>query len=376
METTYTVQLKEASLEEQNAQQRDALIGKLLDAMSGFFTHYTVYLGGRLGYYDTLARHDSLTSSELATLTGTNERYTREWLEQQTMIGILQVQNAQAEAQERRYGLPAGHAEALTSQDSLNYIAPLSRLLVGVAHPVDALLAAFRSGKGVPYEAYGEDMRAGEAGMNRTTYLQELGQSWIPAMKDVDERLQQPGARIADFGCGYGWSSIGMANAYPQARVDGFDLDEPSIEQAKKNAVAYGIGERVNFQVRDAADPALAGSYDLVTALECVHDMSDPVGALRTMRRLANGTGSVLVVDERVGDTFAPGGEGNEMDAMMYGFSLLHCLPVGMAEQPSAATGTVMRPGTLRRYAHEAGFRAVEVLPVENFFFRLYRLIP
>jgi hypothetical protein len=124
--------------------------------------------------------------------------------------------------------------------------------------------------------------------------------------------------------------------------------------------------------VRDAGDPELAGRYDLVAAFETVHDMSNPVGALATMHRLARQGGTVLVVDERVGDAFTP--QGNDVEWMMYGWSILHCLPVGMADQPSAGTGTVMRAGTLRRYAVQAGYRGLEVLPVENFFFRMYRL--
>ena len=97
-----------------------------------------------------------------------------------------------------------------------------------------------------------------------------------------------------------------------------------------------------------------------MTAFECVHDMSDPVGALRTMRRLAAGDGTVLVMDERVADAFDP--EAGDVERFMYGFSVLHCLPVGLEDQPSAATGTVMRADTLRAYATVAGFGAVEVL--------------
>ncbi len=371
METTVSIEMTQASAET----ERDALIGKMLESAAGFFTHYTIYLGGRLGYYEALARHDQLTSPELATLTGTNERYTREWLEQQAVYGILSVQNGQDGPMERRYALPAGHAEVLTQPDSLNYLAPLAQLLVGVANPIDKLVGAFRSGQGVDYEDFGKDMREGQAGMNRAAFLNELPQAWIPAMPDVQARLQQPGARVADIGCGFGWSSIGVAQAFPQAQIDGFDFDAPSIAAARQNATAYGVSNRVDFQVRDAADEDLAGRYDLVMALECVHDMSDPIGALRTMRRMVNGSGSVLVVDERVGESFGFDPQENEVDWIMYGFSVLHCLPVGMTEQPSAATGTVMRPETLRRYAREAGFRDVEVLPVENFFFRLYRLV-
>jgi 2-polyprenyl-3-methyl-5-hydroxy-6-metoxy-1,4-benzoquinol methylase len=356
------------------AEQRDALLEKMITGMTGFFLHNTIYIGYRLGYYDTLARHENLTSTELAEITATNERYTREWLEQQTVYGIIQVLDPLSGPHERKFSLLEGHAEVLTDPNSLNFFAPISRLMVGVTRPMDAILDAFRTGNGVTMDQYGEDMREGQAAANRATFLREIGQVWIPAMPDIEDRLKKPGARIADIGCGYGWSSIGMSLAYPQAQVDGFDLDAPSIDKARNNARDYDLNSRVSFHVQDAADHALVGHYDLVTAFECVHDMSDPVGALRTMRRLINGTGGVLIADERVGDTFTS--EGNEIEAIMYGWSVLHCLPVGMTEQPSAATGTVMRTDTLRGYALAAGFRDVEVLPVDNFFFRLYRLIP
>jgi 2-polyprenyl-3-methyl-5-hydroxy-6-metoxy-1,4-benzoquinol methylase len=176
---------------------------------------------------------------------------------------------------------------------------------------------------------------------------------------------------VADLGCGAGWSSIGIARCYPGVRVDGIDLDAPSIELARANAHAHGVADRVRFAVADARDARLAGRYDLVIALEAVHDMADPVGVLRATRRLARPDGTVLVVDEHVGDVF---GHAAELEWMMYGWSVLHCLPVGMAEEGSVGTGAVMRASTLREYALEAGFREVEVLPVEHAQFRFYRL--
>jgi 2-polyprenyl-3-methyl-5-hydroxy-6-metoxy-1,4-benzoquinol methylase len=133
------------------------------------------------------------------------------------------------------------------------------------------------------------------------------------------------------------------------------------------------VADRISFQVRDASDPALAGPYDLVTAFECVHDLSDPVGVLSSMRRLTKEHGTVLIMDERVGDSFTA--QGMETEWIMYGSSVLHCLPVGMSGLNSAATGAVMRPNTLREYALQAGFRDVEILPIDNFLFRFYRLI-
>lgn len=353
---------------------RDAFVERMLKSTSGVFDIFTIYIGDQLGFYRVLTNGEPLTSVELATRTATHERYVREWLEQQTVAGILEVENPTDEATSRRFRLPAPYAEVLVERDSLNYLAPLAQLVVGAARPVHAVLAAFRAGGGVPFAAYGIDLREGQAGMNRAMFLQQLGQEWLPAIPDIHARLQaDPPARIADIGCGVGWSSMGIAQAYPKVRIDGYDLDEPSIELAQANLREANLNGRVTFQVRDAGDSALAGQYDLVTAFECVHDMSDPVGVLRTMRRLANETGAVVIVDERVGDTFTP--TGNEVEWMMYGWSVLHCLPVGMADQPSTGTGTVMRAGTLRRYAQEAGFHEVEVLPIDNFFFRFYRLI-
>jgi 2-polyprenyl-3-methyl-5-hydroxy-6-metoxy-1,4-benzoquinol methylase len=204
-------------------------------------------------------------------------------------------------------------------------------------------------------------------------FVNLLGTQWLPAIPDVDQRLRsQPPARVADVGCGTGWSTLAMARAYPQIRVDGIDLDPASIAEARQNAATSGLGERVMFEVRSAADPAGAGQYDLVTAFETVHDMADPVGALRAMGTLTAPGGAILIADERVAEEFvAPG---DDVERFMYGWSALHCLPVGMVDPPAAGTGTVMRPATLRGYAAEAGLGSFEILPIENDFWRFYRL--
>jgi SAM-dependent methyltransferase len=165
-----------------------------------------------------------------------------------------------------------------------------------------------------------------------------------------------------------------LARAYPKVRVDGFDLDEASIAMGQANSQQAGVADRMRFEVRDAADPQLASQYDLVTAFETLHDMARPVEALRAMRGLLADDGSVLIADERVAETFAA--PGDEIDQFNYGWSILHCLPASRAESSSLATGTVMRPPTLRRYAQEAGFREVQVLPIQNDFWRFYRLLP
>jgi SAM-dependent methyltransferase len=355
--------------------RRDQLVQRILRSTGGAFDIFTLYIGDRLGFYADLAANGPSTAAEVAARTGTHERYVREWLEQQTVTGMLDVDDEAAPAASRRFVLPPGHAEVLTDRDSLNYIAPLARLVAGAVRPLHQLLKAYRTGGGIPYRLYGPDVLEGQAGINRAMFLRQLGAEWLPSIPDLHRRLiSDPPARVADIGCGAGWSSVGMARSYPKLRVDGFDLDEASVALARANVIGAGLEERVRIHRQDAGDPSLRGSYDLVTAFECVHDMADPVGALRTMLHLAGEAGSVIVMDERVGDRFTA--RGNDVEWMMYGWSVLHCLPVGKAEEPSAETGTVMRPETLRRYAEEAGFCEVEILPIDNFFFRFYRLRP
>ncbi len=358
-----------------SAAPAEALAGRLFGQIIGMMEIMTVYLGDRLGLYQAIADAGPLTAGELAARTGTAERYVREWLEQQAVADILAVEDAAAAAGDRRYFLPAGYAEVLLGRDSLSYLAPLARFTVGLTRPLDALLQAFRIGQGVPYPDYGADAREGQAEANRPLFINLLGSEWLPGIPDIHARLQaDPPARVADIGCGTGWSTIAIARAYPKVRVDGFDADEPSIKIARRNAEAAGVADRVTFHVRDAADPTLAGRYDLATAFECVHDMGRPVEALTTMRRLVGERGAVLIADERVDETFtAPG---DDTHRLMYGWSVLFCLPTGLADAPSVGTGTVMRPGTLREYAAAAGFQDVEILPIDNDLWRFYRLIP
>lgn len=355
---------------ERGEQLAESLFGQLLATMEIFL----VYLGDRLGYYDALVRVGDATSTELANHTSTSERYAREWLEQQAMAGILDVEDTGI-ASTRRFRLPEGHVAVLTDRDNPLYSTPMARQAAGAVSVMPALFEAFRTGGGVPYPAYGADTREGIAEMNRVMFINELASAWIPAVPDIHERLldaDRP-ARVADIGCGTGWSSIAIAQGYPGVRVDGFDVDQASIATAGENATALGLQDRVSFEVRDAGDPALAGAYDLACAFECIHDMANPIASLAAMRRLVGKGGTVLIADERVADTF-DASTGDEVERFMYGYSVLHCLPVGMADAPSVGTGTVMRTETLRAYAEQAGFRSVEVLPIENIFWRFYRL--
>jgi SAM-dependent methyltransferase len=246
-------------------------------------------------------------------------------------------------------------------------------MLASVARVLPQLLQAYRSGGGVPYAAYGQQMRRGIAAVNRPMFLHELASSWLPAVPDLDRRLRlAPPARVLDLGCGLGASSVALARAYPRALVLGVDLDQASVTQARVQAAEAGVADRVTFVVGDAAQVDRGAPFDLVTVFEALHDMGDPVTTLRTARALLAADGHVLVADERVADAFTTPGDPTER--FMYGWSILHCLPATLAEHPVEATGTVLRTPTVARWAAAAGFTGFEVLPIDNPFWRFYRM--
>lgn len=352
-----------------------AFVDRVVASTIGLFDLAAIHLGDRLGLYRALHEQGPATSGELATRIGADERYVREWLEHQAVTGILVVHGEAPDARARRYALPDAIAAALVDPDGPMYVAPLARQALGMLRPIADLVEAFRTGNGIPFHEFGPDTREGIAALNRAMFVNELGASWFPAIPDLHERLSsEAGARVADLGCGTGWSSIAIARAYPWALVDGFDLDRASIETARENAEAEGLADRVRFFAQDATDRDLPGSYDLVVVFEALHDMAQPVEALANARRhLAEG-GTVVVADERVAERFeAPG---DDLERLMYGYSVVHCLAASRADEGSAAVGTVLRPDAVRGFARTAGFGSFEILPIENDFWRFYRLDP
>jgi len=354
------------------SQRTNPLSERLFRSAIAAFDLFTVYLGSRLELYRALAEGGPATSAELAERTATNERYVREWLEQQAVSGILSVDDPDAEASARRYRLPPEYAEVLVDEDSLNYEAHKGIDFARAARQLPELVEAFRTGAGLPPLPWEPEGRAED---NRARFRQLLGTPWLTSIRDVDARLRSdPPARVADLGCGMGWSSIAMALAYPKISVVGVDLDEAAITRAREHAAEAGVEDRATFHALDAAELTGAGHYDLVTVFEALHDMARPVQALNVMRALLAEGGSVVVADERVGERFSIPAEVQEV--YIYGWSVMGCLSSSMGDPSFAQTGAVMRPDTVRRYALEAGFDRIEVLPVEDVQWRFYRLLP
>jgi 2-polyprenyl-3-methyl-5-hydroxy-6-metoxy-1,4-benzoquinol methylase len=342
----------------------EAFQERLFTELNSGMSMLTLQLGHKLGYFDTLATEGPSNAKEFASKTGTNERYALEWLEAMAAGGYLEHTNGV-------FSLPPEYAEVLTQPNNEWSAIGVLGWITSFANVMPQLTEAFRSGGGVPYEAYGLDMVTAQAMGTRPMFLNDYASKWIPAMPDVQKKLEA-GGKVAEVGAGLGWSSIALAKGFPSTTIDSIDPDDLSIKEAEAAANEEGVEDQIRFHLSTVEEAEVEGPYDLVTAIECIHDMPYPVQALTRMRELAGADGAVLVVDEAVGDTLEE--NSNFMGHLFYNYSVLHCLPQAMGFPNSAATGTVIKPSILRKYAEEAGFSDVEILPIENGQFRFYRL--
>jgi 2-polyprenyl-3-methyl-5-hydroxy-6-metoxy-1,4-benzoquinol methylase len=344
---------------------------RLCDATTHTLELYAVYIGSQLGLYENLDRQGPATPPELAARTGIDERYAQEWLEQQAVAGFLAVTGGDR-PDTRRYALPAEHRGALVDPVDGDHLAPFGAMVAGIGQVLDDVVDAYRTGEGVPYAKYGTAFRHGQGSINRPAFTTDLVKAWLPAVPGLADLLGG-GGRLVDVGTGHGWSAIAVKSAWPLAEVIGVDTDRASIEDARGHADRAGVD--VRFEVAsgiDGADLAAYGEVDVVLVLETLHDMSRPVEVLAAVRAALAPGGVVVVADEAVAETFSA--PGDDIERLMYGWSVTHCLPAAMADQPSAALGTVLRPHGVAAIAAEAGFTSCEVVDVDAGFFRIYRL--
>ncbi|MEO3786312.1 class I SAM-dependent methyltransferase [Actinocorallia sp. B10E7] len=279
---------------------------------------------------------------------------------------------AEGDPYARAFRLSNEAREVLLDEDSIFYMGTLPGFVTSIADVIDRVADAFRTGGGVPFSAYGAGTRHGIGRLNRPMFLHSITE-WINALPDVPARLAEDGAHVLDLGCGTGWSTIAIAEAFPAVRVHGVDLDETSVIEARRNAESRGVADRVAFLHTDASafDPD-GTRYDLACVFEALHDMADPVGVLRNVLRVLVPGGSVLIGDERVADVYSA--PGPVLERLNYAFSTLHCLPATRAEGTRVEAGTVLRSPTVAEYAAAAGYSSFKEASIDHDLWRFYHL--
>lgn len=347
-------------------QAAEAVVERLLLAVVDGMDVLACALGDRLGYYRALDG-GPLTPAALAEQTGSHPRYAREWLEQQAMSGYV-VPAGDA------FALAPGVAEALARPGTSLWFAPFLRQYAASGAQWTRIADGARTGRGLGWSEFGPDMFESQSDVNAAQLLEHLPDTWLPvALPELHRRMAagEP-IRVADVGCGGAWATIALARRFPSVAVDAYDVDAPTVALARANVEAAGLSDRVRVLDQDLAREGPTDAYDLVMAFECIHDMPAPVDVLAGVRRAVRPDGHVMVADMRGAEEFVP--DGDPVQRLLYGFSLLICLPDAMSGNPETATGTVIRPSTMDRYAREAGFGGARPLGVAHDFWRFYEL--
>src|SRR5450755_2501979 len=301
-----------------NPEKLNAFMGKMLGDMGAAANAALVKVGDRLGLYKALAANGPMTPADLAKATGTTERYIREWLSAQAAAGYIDY-----DATTGKFHMQPEQIMAFADEDSPVFIGAIGDVISAIVLDEPKISEAFKTGRGVGWNDRAECRFCGTARFFRASYKHHLVQEWLPALDGVIDKLKR-GAKVADVGCGHGVSTRLMAEAFPNSRFFGFDYHESSIETARKLAKEAGLGERVRFDVRSAKNYP-AERYDLVCFFDCLHDMGDPVGAIKHVRETMADDGTCMLIEpfanDRLEDNLNPVGR------VYYAASTMICTP-------------------------------------------------
>ena len=325
----------------------EAFMGKIVGDMGAAMSAATVVLGDRLGFYKALAQAGPATSQELATRTGAFERNVREWLAAQAAAGYVDYDSATG-----KFSLSPEQEMVLADDNGPAFMAGGFEILASAFIDEPKIAASFKTGRGLGWHEHCACLFSGTERFFRPGYNANLVSSWIPALGDVEARLEA-GITVADIGCGHGASTMLMAKAWPNSRFTGFDYHGPSIERAREAAAAAGLAGQVTFEVARAQDFPGSG-YGLITIFDALHDMGDPVGAARHIRGALGPDGVWMLVEPFANDDLAD--NLNPVGRLFYGASTMICTPASLSQDVALGLGAQAGEARLKAVIDEAGF--------------------
>ena len=329
----------------------NAFIGKMLGDLGGAFSVPTVRIGLRLGLFAALHDGGPATATELAARAdGLADRYIREWALAQAANGYIDYDPATD-----RFSLSPEQAMVFVVQDSPVYLAGAFELAAAMIEAEAKVEECFRHGTGVRWGDHAGCLFCATGQFFRPGYVNNIAQNWLPALEGVETKLHA-GARVADVGCGVGFSTLLMAQAYPHSSFVGFDFHKPSIAEARKHAQEHGLGDRVSFEAVAAKDIEETG-FDLVTMYDCLHDMGDPAGCAAHMRRILADDGTWMIVEPNAGDT--PADNMNPVGRLFYNASTMICIPTSLDQEVGKGLGAQAGERRLSEVIKSGGFVSV-----------------
>jgi ubiquinone/menaquinone biosynthesis C-methylase UbiE len=330
-----------------NEETLNGLLGRAITDFGATSLAALVVIGDRLGLYRTLAGSGALTAAELAARSGTHERYVREWLNAHAASGYVNYL-----ADSGRYQLSPEQAMLFAREESPAFIVGGFQTALAAGRIVDRLTDAFKSGDGIGWHEHHPDMFPSCARFYKVGYLNHLVQQWIPALQGVEDKLKH-GIRVADVGCGVGYSTLIMAKAFPKSTFVGFDYHTESIEAARRHAKESGVGN-ARFEI-GSADTYEGHSYDFVTVFDALHDMGDPAAASRHVLRSLAPDGTWMIVEPYAGDRIEE--NLNPIGRAYYAASTLLCTPCSLSQKGRMGLGAQAGEARLRSVVSGAGFK-------------------
>ena len=329
----------------------NTFVGKMLGDLGGVFSVPTVRIGLRLGLFEALHEGGPATAAELASRTGgLAERYVREWALAQAANGYALYDPAT-----ERFSLSPEQALVFVVKDSPVYLAGAFELAAAMIEAEPKVEECFRHGSGVRWGDHAGCLFCATGQFFRPGYVNNIVQSWLPALDGVEAKLRK-GARVADVGCGVGFSTLLMAEAFPESSFVGFDFHEPSIASAREHAQKHGFGDRVRFEAVTAKDIAEDG-FDLITMYDCLHDMGDPRGCANHMRRILADGGTWMIVEPNAGDN--PADNMNPVGRLFYNASTMICIPTSLDQEVGEGLGAQAGEPKLSEVIRSGGFASV-----------------
>lgn len=328
----------------------DAFLARAVGDLSAGYSGVMVSIGKRLGLYKAMAEAGPLSSHELASragCTGCAERYVREWPGAQVAGGYV-VYHAISDT----YELTPEQAYVLAAdEDSPVFIPNAWAVPASMWFDEDKAVEAFRTGKGVPWGEHDGRLYCGVAAFYRNAYRASLVSEWLPALEGVVEKLKS-GAVVADVGCGYGHSTILMAQAFPASRFTGFDTYPGSVAEARRLAAEAGVDQAAFATAR--ADRYPGTGYDLICFFDCLHDMGDPVAAAAHAAKAVARYGTVMLAEpfanDRVEDNVSP------VARLYYAASATLCCAHAISEGGRMVLGAQAGESRLADVFRKAGF--------------------
>jgi 2-polyprenyl-3-methyl-5-hydroxy-6-metoxy-1,4-benzoquinol methylase len=325
-------------------------IGQMLGDLGGASSIAMVRLGDTLGLYERLHAGGPMTCAQLAREAKVNERYLREWLSHQAASNYLSYDPKLA-----TFSLSPEQAMVFANEDSPVYMMGGFDVMAAMLDNQRKVHAAFKSGGGVAWGDQAGCMFCAVARFFRPGYQNHLVKEWLPALDGVVAKLER-GAKVADVGCGHGWSTVLMAGAFPKSQFDGYDFHPGSIEEAQAHAEVHGVSANTRFEVGLAKDYP-STDYDLVTCFDCLHDMGDPIGAATHIRASLKQDGTWMVVEPMAGDSLEQ--NLNPVGRLYYAGSTMICLPTSLSQEVGAGLGAQAGEAKLREVITTGGFRSV-----------------